>query len=279
MNGDEELIKQCGNVAGEVIKQGYGDVKDPLVKPLATSLGLVPRAINAALAGVQKWILHREYSVEKTKKLLEIKLASIEPENIVSPSPHVAVPALQYISYCMDNEELRDMYANLLANAMNKVVRNGVHPSFVEIIKQLCPDEARILRYIAQQEGFPLLGIRYENPSTSDGFDIMKHFSDIGYKTNCEYPQDFPKYLDNLVRLGLVELEMIRSLTFKEFYQPLKEHTDFKKLLVVPENYTKVGYVYPREIPHFGVITRFGKDFCRICITDGIPNKELQKNA
>lgn len=275
MNENEILME----VGKEFARQSYKDIGEHIVKPTAKVVGTIPDVINRLLVPVHQWIEEGKYNLEKTKKILAIKLENIKPENLVSPDSHIAVPALQYISYCMDNEELRDMYANLLANAMNKVVKNGVHPSFVEIIKQLCPDEAKILRHIAQQEGFPLLGIRYENPKTSDGLDIVKHFSDIGYKTNCEYPRDFPKYLDNLVRLGLVELEGIRSLTFKEFYHPLKEHSDFKKLLVIPENYSKVGYIYPKEIPHFGTITNFGRHFCRICITDGIPNKELQKNA
>lgn len=268
MNENEILIE----VGKELARLSYKDIGEHIVKPTAKVVGTIPDVINRLLVPVHQWIEEGKYNLEKTKKILAIKLENIKPENLVSPDSHIAVPALQYISYCMDNEELRDMYANLLAASMNKVVRNGVHPSFVEIIKQLCPDEAKILRHIAQQEGFPLLGIRYENPKTSDGFDIVKHFSDIGYKTNCEYPQDFPKYLDNLVRLGLVELEGMRSLTFKEFYQPLNEHPDFQKLLTVPENYKLVGYNYAKACPHFGVVTRFGKDFCRICITDGIPN-------
>lgn len=79
---------------------------------------------------------------------------------IESPDPHIAVPALQYISYCMDNDELRDMYANLLANSMNKVVKNGVHPGFVEIIKQLSPDEARLLKQFKIETIVPTITVR-----------------------------------------------------------------------------------------------------------------------
>lgn len=273
---ENDVLAEIGK---EVVKQGYKDIGDNVVSPVSKLIGTLPATLNALLLPLNQWIASRQYKLEETKKLLASKLEKVVPEDLVSPEAYIAVPALQYISYCMDNEELRDMYANLLASSMNKVVRNGVHPSFVEIIKQLSPDEAKIMRYIAQQEGFPLLGVRYENPNTSDGFDILKHFSDIGYKINCEYPQDFPKYLDNLVRLGLVELEPERSLTFKKFYIPLKEHPDFQKLLVIPENYKKVGYVQPKEILHFGIITNFGRHFCRICITDAVPLIKPHKNA
>lgn len=59
--------------------------------------------------------------------------------------PYVAIPAIQQISYSYDSDELRDMYANLLANFMDKERSDLVHPSFVEVIKQLNPDEASSL--------------------------------------------------------------------------------------------------------------------------------------
>ena len=145
----------------EVAKDAYSDAVKPVVQPTGELVGLLPRAIKAALAPVEKWVLQREYNVAETKKLLEEKLSAVPPELIEAPEPHIAVPAIQYISYCMDNEDLRDMYANLLANSMNKVVKNGVHPGFVEIIKQLCPDEAKILKYIMHKETIPIITLTY----------------------------------------------------------------------------------------------------------------------
>lgn len=284
MNENEKIIEQAGKVASEVgteiVKQGYQDIGPTLVKPTATTLGLLPRAIRASLSGLEKWVLQKEYSVAEVAKLLEIKLQQVGAENIVPPEAHIAVPALQYISYCMDNEELRDMYANLLASSMNKVVKNDVHPSYVEIIKQLCPDEAKVLRHLAQQEGIPLIRIRYKRPNSSDGFDIVKHFSNVGYLVQAEFPKNLPQYLDNLTRLGLINIDSIHSLTFKEFYKPLRECDDFKQMLQIPENYQSVGYSQIQQIDHFGVISSFGKEFCRVCITDGVPliRKAIQKS-
>ena len=139
---ENEMVDVTKEVAKEISKDVYNDAGKPIAKPAGELLGLVPRAIKAALSPVEKWVLQKEYNIEETKRLLEQKLEGISPDLIESPDPHIAVPALQYISYCMDNDELRDMYANLLANSMNKVVKNGVHPGFVEIIKQLSPDEA-----------------------------------------------------------------------------------------------------------------------------------------
>lgn len=136
----------------EFTQKIYDDVAHPALKTAGGLLDLLPRAIKAALAPIEKWIMNREYQIKETAKLLEERLKDVPPEQIETPAPHIAIPALQYISYCMDNHELREMYANLLASSMNTVVKNGVYPSYVEIIKQLSPDEAKILRYIAERE-------------------------------------------------------------------------------------------------------------------------------
>ena len=108
---DEASLDIAKETAKAVTKEVYADVGHPIAKPTGEPVGLVPRAIRAALAPVEKWVLEREYNVAETKKLLEEKLKNIPPEQIEAPEAHIAVPALQYISDGMDNDELRDMDA------------------------------------------------------------------------------------------------------------------------------------------------------------------------
>lgn len=206
------MLDNKGEFLKEVAKEVYEDVGHPIAQPIGELGGLVPRAIRAALVPLEKWILQREYNIAETKKLLEDKLKNVPIDQITSPEPHIAVPALQYISYCMDNEELRNMYANLLASSMNKVVKDGVHPGFVEIIKQMCPDEAKILKYIVQYSIIPIITLNYET-STGGTKAIIKDFSDIGEKVNCEKPLEIQKYFDNLIRLGMLEKPSLVRLT------------------------------------------------------------------
>ena len=262
---DKEVVDVTTEVAKEIAKDVYNDAGKPIAKPTGELIGLVPRAIKAAFAPLEKWILQREYRVLETKKLLEEKLKDTPPELIESPEPHIAVPAMQYISYCMDNKELREMYANLLANSMNKIVKNGVHPGFVEIIKQLSPDEAKILKYIRAHTTIPTVTLRYENDDGS-GIDIIKNFSDIGEKSGCEIPQDIAKYFDNLVRLGLIiSADGLASLTDKAQYDPLKNHRWIKPHATTEKansrSFTKYNFN-----ESFVEITAYGKSFCSICL-------------
>lgn len=99
----------------------------------------------------------------------------------------------------MDNQELREMYANLLVSSMNNVVKDGVHPGYVEIIKQLCHDEAKILRHIAERKKIPTISVYYCK-SSGGNIRVLKDFSDAGYLTSSEKPEDICKYLSNLMR-------------------------------------------------------------------------------
>lgn len=262
---EKEILDVTTEVAKEIAKNVYNDAGKPVAKPTGELVGLIPRAIKAALSPLEKWILQKEYNVAETKKLLEEKLQNTPPELIESPAPHIAVPAMQYISYCMDNEELREMYANLLANSMNKVVKNGVHPGFVEIIKQLSPDEAKILKYINSHKTIPTITLRYENDD-GGGIDIINNFSDIGEKSGCEIPQDIAKYFDNLVRLGLIiSADGLSSLTDKAQYDPLKNHRWIKPHATTEKanssSFTKYNFN-----ESFVKITAYGKSFCSICL-------------
>lgn len=259
---DNEIAKEA---VKEVAKDAYTDGAKPVLKPTGELLGLVPRAIKAALLPVEKWILNREYNLEETKKLLEEKLKNTNPDLIEEPEPFIAVPAIQYISYCMDNEELRDMYANLLANSMNKVVKNGVHPGFVEIIKQLSPDEAKILKYFSHTNTIPIVDLKRENEN-NEGIAIIKNFSDIGKTAGCEDTIGIGKCFDNLIRLGLIErAEAYRTLVKKDAYTSIKEHsyikTNVEAIKKHPEPYNK-----PHFTESYLYITDFGKAFCNICL-------------
>lgn len=253
------------DVLKEVVKDVYTDVGHPVAKPTGELVGLVPRAVKAALAPLEKWIVQREYNVAETQKLLEEKLKTVPSELIQPPEAHIAVPAIQYISYCMDNEELRNMYANLLANSMNKIVKNDVHPGFVEIIKQLCPDEAKILRGLYSEHTIPTITVRYENADES-GVTVFKHFSDIAERSECEAPGNISGYFDNLVRLGLLECSpVLSSLSDKSLYDPLKAH-HYIQDLACESKIKESGFIKVNLVEGYMSLTKYGMNFCSICV-------------
>lgn len=268
---DNEIVDAIKENAGELAAELYHDVAQPAAQPVGQLVGLVPRAVKAALFPLEKWILGREYNLLETQKLLEQKLANVAPESIHSPEPYIAVPALQNISYCMDNEELRDMYANLLANSMTEVVKDGVHPGFVDIIKQLCPDEAKILRYMSKYTTIPTITLQYVNKDESGitiGFiDVIKSFSNIGENIGCEKPLNINTYFNNLERLGLIkDYNDGRELIDKNLYEPLKQHAYIIEHSNEPLVQSR-GFTKTRIKEGVVELTYYGEAFCEVCIS------------
>lgn len=213
------------NELGETLKtvpELYHDALQPSAQETGKILARIPRAINAAFSGLDKWILNREYSVDETKKLLAKKLNNVNPDKIVEPEPYVAIPAIQAISYAMNSDELRNLYANLLAKSMISDTKDTVHPSFVEIIKQMSPIDARIFQLIIETPVRPLIDLRKR---TSDGNFCV-------FQSHCSWIKDFSikqsaTAIDNLLRLGLIEIPYGISYTNSQAYSLVRQNPEF----------------------------------------------------
>lgn len=261
MEENKELLE----VAKVIAKPAYDDLAHPAAEATGKTLGLLPRTINAILMPLQKWVMVREFNIEATRQMLEEKLANTPVELIEAPEPYVAVPALQKISYCMDNEVLRDMYANLLATSMKKDTKDKAHPSFADIISQLSPDEAKTLQYFKVRSTVPTISIRAERETNHSGVDMLNNFSNIGELTGCEYPANVGKYFENLIRLGLISASNYSHLTNDAFYEHLLNH---KKVKELSENIKQnQDFNYPKINKGYVKLTEFGKSFCDCCVS------------
>ena len=206
----------------------------------------------------------RQEALDSLDQMVTEKLKNIPADCIVPPTARITVPTIQKASIT-EEPEIRELYANLLANSMNAVVKNGVHPGFVEIINQLSPDEAKILRYFSVHKVIPTITLRAENEN-GEGVDVIKNFSDIGEKSQCEETYNLNKYFDNLIRLGLVcSAESMSSLTDKKLYEPLKNHPAMEKQKKSVEN-RPVPYNKPIYSESFLYLSDYGKAFCGICL-------------
>lgn len=208
-SGGDNKVKETIEAVTGLVKAVpvYEDMVQPVAKQLGKSLETVGKAINVALApvGILVW------GYDKCQEFIQTKVADrlkdVPPEDIITPKPNVAGPAIEALRYTGHEESLSDMYANLLASAMNKNTADGAHPAFVEIIKQLTPDEAKIIPLLDGNRAYPLLTIRSNfKEELEGGIDVLMNFSLLGIQAEVEHPDLTPTYLNNLCRLGLAEI-------------------------------------------------------------------------
>ena len=137
----KQLLEQANSLGVEV----YNDLMRPTVKPLGEILAMLPRTLKVAFMGWERWLNNKEESLSLTAQAIEDKIKKIPEDRIVPPEAYIAIPAIQQLCYCQNSEVLRDLYANLLVSSMDADKKWQVHPSFIDVIKQLTPDEARYL--------------------------------------------------------------------------------------------------------------------------------------
>ncbi len=254
----KELVKQTEGV----ITEAYKDVASPSVKPIGVMLSYLPRTIRLAFGRWEKWIVNGEESLLKTGELLKDKLENIPEEKICEPEPYVAIPAIQQLSYCENSEELRNLYANLLASSMNIDTKWKVHPSFVDIIKQLNPDEAKLLKSLPaiHIESHPLINVKLVNKSQGGEYDLISNFTDVGLN-KIENKVNICSYIENLERLKLIEIPPFSSLMDKSKYEGLKKNPI---LINSISPYLVEQFEIRYELKRFH-LTNFGVAFVETC--------------
>ena len=205
------------------------------------------------------------------------RLASIPPENIIEPKSEIAVPAIMANSYT-SSDDLRSLYANLLAKSMDKTEWSA-HPSYVEIIKQLSPDEALLLKES------PLLisptatcAIRYQHKSTYDNYmsyrlhpaNIIRDYEN-GHDILPYYiphivafpPEQAARMIDNFIRLRLLECPDGLTLTDENAYAMFFMDNYMQSIDLSDDSEQELAHTIGVLMP-----TEFGKHFYDVCIDE-----------
>ena len=270
--------------AGDLIKtapQVYEDGFQDTVKESEKFLARIPRAINAALSGLDIWIAKREFNVEETKRILAEKLEHVDPEKIVPPDPHIAVPAMQAIAYSMDSDELRNMYANLLAKAMNADLKATVRAAFVEVIKQLEPiDAINLSLFKGKVDGLPVaeyqevvVSQQQENAFPNDSYYVLQSNVFISNPDELDIKNQAIS-LSALERLGLIVILrgiFVSGYDYESFKNTEMYRTFCQKISPIPSD----GYQIPRDLgcckeirvfPGHASLTPFGLAFLSVCL-------------
>ena len=262
MSIDKSFVGQVIDQSQGVLEKAYDDLAHPTAKSLGNTASFIPRTIGVWLGKWEKWIINGEESIRLTAQAVQEKAAQIPAEKLTEPEPYVAIPAVQQLSYCYDSEELREMYANLLVSSMNTDTKQAVHPSFVDIIKQLTPDEAKILKSIRDNTSYiPLVDLLIQLGNGNGHVPLLKNYTNIGYGI-CDNPANISAYIENLDRLKLICILEDIHLTDKSMYDPLENSSYFKayKSASLPD-----GKSFTVKKKSF-IVTNFGRNFIDVCI-------------
>lgn len=243
----------------------YQDAVQPAAKELGKALGTVAKTVNIALAPVSALVWGYDQIKDFVDNKVTEKLQNVPEENIVTPPPHVAGPALESLRYTGSIDELKELYANLLASSMDSTTTRDAHPSFVEIIKQLSSDEAKLLTALISTNAEPAATIRNNREDSSGGRDQFKNFTVLGERVGVKDYSRIPNHLDNLSRLGLIEIPESYALIGEGVYKRIDEHPFVKSIVdaINKEEERKSEVVHTTIL-----VTGLGRQFINTCVND-----------
>ncbi len=268
---DESKIRDAADAARGLLESDVvHDALHPASQEVGRALQTVGKAVNVALAPLEGLVWGYDKIRDWLVPALENRLSSTPPTRIVPPQLTVAGPVLEALRFAGNEEDLRDLYANLLAAAMDSETAHKAHPAFVEIIRQLSPDEAKLLAYIARAPNSELCFVDVEIHVADKGHaNVLSHFSVLAETAGCAFHDLTASYLDNLARLGIVTLVPEKwwvSDAAKAQYELLSKHPRVAAFTVQNESAAEDAPV-PKVVKGAIEITTLGRQFIDACVT------------
>ncbi|MDI2037257.1 DUF4393 domain-containing protein [Paenarthrobacter nitroguajacolicus] len=176
--------------------------------------------------------LSAEYFENNFDEDMRERIEAIPENRRVAPKPIVAAPAMQGLAFSLDEPDLKELYLNLLASASDDRKRDTVHPSFAEIIRQLTGEEASLLRHPLGNSAHVAIARVRGTTSGRGGRTLANHLLPLADSDTGEMTVDaeVPTYVDNWMRLGLVDVEYGTYLVRGGAYDFVAQRPEYLKL-------------------------------------------------
>lgn len=239
----------------EVANKAYEDGGKKFVKELgkagATVVGLFNNTIGGAIEIYNTWARTK---IENVKQNIQNNMLKIPPEKLITPPINIIGPAMEGLKYNLDENELKQMFENLISNSCNSDYSNIVHPRFAEIIKQLSKDDALLLKELSYKpcSAYPVANVI--NKTTSGFTTLFPNF----YVSNSLDIKKVPAILNNLQTLGILEISYENFLTNDTLYDPITNSMFYQELAI---NNPQISYQ-----KGLFALTIFGRNFINVCI-------------
>lgn len=218
----------------------------------------------------EKIMLKREQNLNKFKEELVANISAIPEGNRIDPSENIVGSALEAVKYKIDIKSIREMFAQLIASAMNTDTSDNVLPIFIEILKGLSARDAAALKDLC------VLRLSHFIPVMSIGDNMFclpnmrSHYCPfLSQKFGIEQSNII---LDTLLRYGLIEIRYVfqKDSVFQGFtFEKIEREFDELRHDVPRDVGRPVEYKYGTI-----VLTSLGYEFSKVCAPESYSDLE-----
>jgi hypothetical protein len=217
-----DLLKEIAK-SPAILKEVYGDLAKPGVQQAGKALSTIIGLGNTILWPIALMNEKAKIALEENLEKYRIKMKDSQEEEVCEVAPEVGVPIAEKLSY-VTNEELSEMYTELLANASQSQKANVAHPSFVNVISNISPDEAILMKSIRSMPGIPFIEVRLKFKNRNEWNTLNSMIAGLSCLSKLRYPNNVHAYVSNLEGLGIFQVRQDIYMAGKNIYEPLEEN-------------------------------------------------------
>lgn len=225
------------------------NLSGPTTKTVGQALGdLLFLCLGGISHEADKRRLKYSYSLDLFEKNLIAKVNTIPQEKLVEPDTQKILSALDDAKFCVDHEELRTLFENLIASSLSSDTAEFVHPSFSHIIRRLSVLDAKVFELFVANYAYPI--VEYRVVFEDNTFSI--------HQTNVLLPEvRVATYKEKAAALlclsshGLINITYNSHISSGDLYKDFYETTIYRKLNEISEqlqNISVLANIY-KQVP------------------------------
>jgi Abortive infection alpha len=250
MSGDkgksvkETIADEVKGLAIEVYRDG--------AKPAVQEAGHVAGGIAKLLLWpVRKIVDGANNALERLSARVEKKLTGVPLDRLLLAPPTIAAPAAMHYAMLGDGDDvadLREMFENLLVNAMDAATASAAHPAFVAVISQMTPEDAWIAKSINQHD-YAAAAVSEHGTQGKRSLGLytllgVEAVTDAAVRSRC---------ISNLDRLGIIRITG----------ETASDHSEYEEInKLVEADFPQDTWSHGQSIQ----VTPFGQQFLDTCV-------------
>ena len=265
MSENKDLTNIVKETGSQLVGNLYTDLFQPSIKTIGKTLGSVVEFVTLFQVPIQFINEKVKFNYLKRQKEYEEKVNNIPEEKKCEVNPQIGVPIIEKLGY-ITNDEIADLFTNLLTKASSVDTVNLAHPSFVQLIERLSVDEARIIKYLFNEdkEYIPCVSFRTHFKNEGGFVDSLENGTSLSFEIDFSFPKNEKLYLDNLVSMGILDISHGKYFTNEAIYESLYKLHKYEQLV---EKTCREDSPFDKidKIKSYYQITDFGKAFIKAC--------------
>lgn len=271
---NENIVKETAlSVAKETAKDVYADTVQPTAKNVGGFFGTLSGFFNhVVMYPLKKLNIRYEQKAIAFEKEMEHKYNSIPEKERVEPQLHIIGPTMESLKYNIMDDDLAELFSNLLVSDMDMRTQNLCTPAFVKVIEQLSPADARVFKAVfnecAKAEAIPICKVdlcKIDDEKRKIRKEYLPLYL-VGIEVDGLNPNDISKSLQNLKRLGLLTIDFLKWRSDDEVYNKLIDNSYIESLKAWANQITGESYIAKVGSKGLLELNDFARDFAKVCL-------------